>query len=69
MPRRLLTKNCSWRMEGLCSGLDLIVDESIEAQPVISIEAGDHQTLLHLSHAQFARLTANALHERFSGHD
>ena len=52
-----------------CYGLDLIVDDSIEEQPEIYMEAGDHQTLLHLSHAQFARLTANALHGRFSAHD
>ena len=54
---------------GKCYGLDLIVDDSIETQPEIYMEAGDHETLLHLSHAQFARLTANALHGRFSAHD
>ena len=54
---------------GKCYGLNLIVDDSIEAQPEIYMEAGDHETLLHLSHAQFARLTANALHGRFSAHD
>jgi Ala-tRNA(Pro) deacylase len=54
---------------GRCYGLDLIVDESIDAQPDIYIEAGDHETLLHLSHAQFARLTASAPHGRFSTHD
>ena len=54
---------------GKCYGLDLIVDDSIEAQPEIYMEAGDHETLLHLSRAQFARLTANALHGRFSAHD
>src|SRR6266852_3990903 len=42
---------------GKCYGLDIIVDDSIEAQPEIYMEAGDHQTLLHLTHAQFARLT------------
>ena len=47
---------------GKCYGLDIIVDDSIEAQPEIYIEAGDHETLLHLSYVQFARLTANALH-------
>jgi len=51
------------------TGLNIIVDDSIEAQPEIYMEAGDHETLLHLSHAQFARLTANALHGRFSAHD
>jgi Ala-tRNA(Pro) deacylase len=54
---------------GTCYGLDLIVDDSIQAQPEIYMEAGDHQTLLHLSGAQFARLTANAMHGRFSKHD
>src|SRR6266550_3162636 len=54
---------------GKCYGLDIIVDDSIEAQPEIYMEAGDHETLLHLSHAQFARLTANAPHGRFSAHD
>jgi Ala-tRNA(Pro) deacylase len=54
---------------GRCYGLDLLVDDSIEAQPEVYIEAGDHETLLHLSQAQFARLTANAPHGRFSTHD
>jgi Ala-tRNA(Pro) deacylase len=54
---------------GKCYGLNIIVDDSIEAQPEIYMEAGDHETLLHLSHAQFARLTANALHGHFSAHD
>ena len=54
---------------GKCYGLHVIIDDSIEAQPEIYMEAGDHETLLHLSHAQFAHLTANALHGRFSAHD
>ena len=54
---------------GTCYGLDLIVDDSIQTQPEIYMEAGDHETLLHLSQAQFGRLTANALHGRFSVHD
>lgn len=54
---------------GRCYGLDLIVDDSIQAQPEVYIEAGDHETLLQLTHAQFARLTANAPHGRFSMHD
>jgi Ala-tRNA(Pro) deacylase len=33
------------------------------------MEAGDHETLLHMGRAQFARLMANALHGRFSAHD
>ncbi|SDJ27061.1 Ala-tRNA(Pro) deacylase [Bradyrhizobium sp. Rc2d] len=54
---------------GRCYGLDLIVDESIRAQPEVYIEAGDHETLLQLTHAQFERLTASAPHGRFSMHD
>jgi Ala-tRNA(Pro) deacylase len=54
---------------GACYGLDVIVDDGIDAQPEIYMEAGDHETLLHLNHAQFARLNANALHGRISAHD
>jgi len=51
---------------GHCYALPLIVDNSIEAEPEIYMEAGDHETLLHISHAQFARLMENARHGRFS---
>jgi Ala-tRNA(Pro) deacylase len=54
---------------GKCYGLNMIVDDSVEAQPEIYIEAGDHETLLQFTRAQFGRLTANALHGRFSAHD
>lgn len=54
---------------GKCYGIDIIVDDSIEAQPEIYMEAGDHETLLHMSRAEFARLTADAPHGRFSTHD
>lgn len=54
---------------GKCYGLDVIVDDSIEAQPEVYMEAGDHETLLHLTHAQFASLTADARHGRFSAHE
>jgi Ala-tRNA(Pro) deacylase len=54
---------------GICYGLDVIVDDSIQTQPEIYMEAGDHETLLHLTGAQFARLNANAMHGRFSAHD
>ena len=32
---------------GTCHLLDLIVDESIDKQPEIYIEGGDHATLIH----------------------
>jgi Ala-tRNA(Pro) deacylase len=54
---------------GECYGLDMLVDDSIEEQPEVYFEAGDHRTLIHMSHAQFATLTATARHGRFSVHD
>ena len=54
---------------GECYGLEVIVDGSIEEQPEVYLEAGDHATLIRLSQAQFARLMADARHARFSFHD
>jgi Ala-tRNA(Pro) deacylase len=54
---------------GACYGLDLIVDDSIEEQPEVYFEGGDHGTLVHMSHAQFANLTASARHGCFSVHN
>jgi Ala-tRNA(Pro) deacylase len=51
---------------GQCYGLPLLVDDSIEAVPVIYMEAGDHETLIRMSHAQFSDLMAQAPHGRFS---
>jgi len=54
---------------GDCYGLDVIVDDSIQEQPDVYLEGGDHATLVHMEQAQFARLTAEARHGRFSVHD
>lgn len=54
---------------GECYGLDVIVDDGIEAQPEVYLEGGDHATLIHLTHAQFERLTGTAWRGRFSVHD
>lgn len=54
---------------GACYGLDAIVDDSIEEQPEIYMEAGDHETLVHVNHRQFARLTQYAWRGQFSAHD
>lgn len=51
---------------GTCYGLDTIVDDSMCDKPDIYMEAGDHETLVHLDAAQFAKLTASARHGRFS---
>ena len=54
---------------GECYGLDVIVDDSIDAQRDIYMEGGDHTTLIRLDREQFARLTAKAWHGHFSTHD
>jgi Ala-tRNA(Pro) deacylase len=51
---------------GDCYGLDVIVDESLDGVPDVYLEAGDHATLVHLSHAEFVQLTRDARHGRFS---
>jgi Ala-tRNA(Pro) deacylase len=51
---------------GECYGLDVMVDESIDRAPEVYFEAGDHTTLVHMTQAQFALLTATARHKRFS---
>jgi Ala-tRNA(Pro) deacylase len=53
---------------GECYGLDMVVDDSIDEQPEVYFEGGDHATLVHMSHAQFAGLTATARHGCFSAH-
>jgi Ala-tRNA(Pro) deacylase len=54
---------------GECYELDVIVDDSIQEQPDVYLEGGDHATLVHMDQAQFARLMAEARHGRFSVHD
>jgi len=51
---------------GECYGLDTVVDDDIDAQPDIYFEGGDHATLVHMSHAEFAGLTWLAQHGSFS---
>ena len=51
---------------GECYGLVMVVDDSIEEQPEVFFEGGDHATLVHMTHAQFAKMTSAARHGRFS---
>ena len=51
---------------GQCYGLSLLVDDSLETKPQVYIEAGDHETLIRMTHAQFAQLMFGARHGRFS---
>lgn len=54
---------------GECYGLDMVIDDGIEAHPEIYFEGGDHATLVRMSQAQFAGLTAMARHGCFSVHN
>ena len=54
---------------GECYGLDVIIDDSIDARRHIYMESGDHATLIRMEGEQFARLTAKAWRGHFSTHD
>ena len=54
---------------GECYGLDVIIDDSIDARREIYLEGGDHATLIRMDGEQFARLTAKAWRGHFSTHD
>ena len=47
-------------------GVTTIVDDTLESQPDVYFEAGDHKSLVHMQGAEFSRLTQNARHGRFS---
>lgn len=47
-------------------GLSMLVDESLEGQPDVYVEGGDHRTLVHISGEAFRRLVEGAPHGRFS---
>jgi Ala-tRNA(Pro) deacylase len=43
-----------------------IVDDTLDQQPDVYFEAGDHKSLVHMNATEFSRLTQNARHGRFS---
>jgi Ala-tRNA(Pro) deacylase len=47
-------------------GVSTIIDDSIEQQPDVYFEAGDHKSLVHMNRDQFSRLTKDARHGQFS---
>jgi Ala-tRNA(Pro) deacylase len=51
---------------GRAYGLDVIVDASIDEQPDVYFEAGDHETLIHMSRERFAQISGSAKHGQFS---
>jgi Ala-tRNA(Pro) deacylase len=48
-------------------GITTIVDNSLDQQPDVYFEAGDHKSLVHMDRAEFSRLTKDARHGSFSG--
>ncbi len=50
-------------------GMEMIVDDSLNEQPDVYFEAGDHTSLIHVNAMAFHRLMAEARHGRFSRHD
>ncbi len=54
---------------GNCYALEVVIDDSIGEQPEVYMEGGDHATLIHMGHTQFAQLTVDAQHRCFSVHD
>jgi Ala-tRNA(Pro) deacylase len=47
-------------------GVRTIVDDSLDRQPDVYFEAGDHRSLVHMDHGAFAQLTRDARHGQFS---
>ena len=47
-------------------GVTTIVDDSLEQQPDVYFEAGDHKSLIHMTRGEFTRLTRDARHGQFS---
>ena len=47
-------------------GVTTIIDDSLDQQPDVYFEAGDHKSLVHVKRDEFSRLTSDARHGRFS---
>lgn len=47
-------------------GVATIIDDSLDQQPDLYFEAGDHKSLVHMNRDQFSRLTKDARHGQFS---
>ncbi|MFC3285065.1 aminoacyl-tRNA deacylase [Litchfieldella rifensis] len=53
---------------GQAYGLQVFVDDELRNQPDIYFEAGDHETLVHMSGREFNRLMSGVEHGHFSRH-
>jgi len=47
-------------------GVTTIIDDSLERQPDVYFEAGDHKSLVHMDRVEFSRVMAGARHGQFS---
>lgn len=47
-------------------GITTIIDDSLDKQPDVYFEAGDHKSLVHMDRAEFSRVTEGARHGQFS---
>lgn len=52
---------------GQAYNLNTVYDEVLNQHIDIYLEAGDHETLIHLTHKQFEKLMEDNKHARFSG--
>jgi len=52
---------------GMAWGVETVVDDEVEACPIVYLESGDHEHLLRLAHEEFHALMRPARHGRFSG--
>ncbi len=50
---------------GPAYGMQTIVDDELDREPEVYLEAGDHEALMRLSHDDFHRLMQPALHGHF----
>lgn len=53
---------------GQAYGLQVYVDDILRHQPDIYFDAGDHETLLHMSGNEFEKLMGDSPHGQFSRH-
>jgi Ala-tRNA(Pro) deacylase len=51
---------------GEAFGLRTIVDDELDSEPEIYMEAGDHEALIRMGHDDFARLMRDAEHSHFA---
>lgn len=52
---------------GRAYNMEAVYDELLEEQKDVFLEAGDHQSLIHLKQSEFKKLVADCQHGRFSG--